>query len=125
MKIFFKGKLGVEFAMRPQNAKCPYCKSKNACPHLLLKIDSTFLEAQAGALFDTFQERWEADYKPDAEGFDDILAFHKLLGIVRDAADTYRDYDDNGPPGNSSGCTAFFCASPEAVIKAIEKFRKS
>ena len=107
--------------MRPSSAKCPYCKVKSDCSHLLLEVDRTYLEATAGTLLGAFQERWDAAYQPDEPGFDEILSLQTLLDLVDKISDKSRHYD-LGPPGSSSAYTAYFCSSEHRVSEARENF---
>lgn len=89
---------------------CPYCRSRQGCSHLLLRVDTTFRSAEGGALQARFNERWSATSARGQSdpGFDERGAFDELLESVGQLADAERSWDVEGGPGQSSGYLAYF-----------------
>lgn len=99
---------------------CPYCDSSEGCEHLLLTVDTTFREAVGGELYEWFRETWSATFDTDGDddAFDERVAFDELLERVEAEADTAREDEFDGAPGQSSAYRVFYCSSRERVISA-------
>ena len=116
-------------------SKCPYCGSEDTCPHHLLTVAVTDMEAQGGALYKKFDAAWTAicdasspdadvDEQPDEdnddeedEEFDDRLAFSDLLDTVAGLSDSTLGGDTDGGPGMSTEFRHFFCSSAARVMR--------
>jgi hypothetical protein len=110
--------------------RCPYCKSTDVCPHLLLFIDAGFgsgygASALGGPLAEGFNTAWESFVSKHADdpGFPHD-PFRDLLLEVTELADASRDYGDESPPG-CCNYRAFYLESPHDAKAAIQAFRSA
>jgi len=105
--------------------KCPYCFArKNACEHLLVKIDTTFREAKNGALYEWFSDAWAAILTREGEDCDEANEFDDLLDTVNGHADAEADGVFEGGPGQSSNLRSFYCETKQRVDAAVEKLTR-
>lgn len=103
---------------------CPYCKSTDDCPHLLLVVDLTFEEALSGELQEAFCERLEpmSEEEADDSGDDGKARFKALLEEVERAADWIHEEEFDSGPGYGSTNRSYYCSTPERLQGAFDAF---
>ena len=103
---------------------CPFCKSADACEHLLLVADKTYRELEGGILSDAFASRWEdiASAHIDDPSFNLGDAFGKLLAEVRPLADAVGRYHHDGEFGISSDYEIYYISSLNNANAALNTF---
>ena len=83
--------------------RCPFCNIQDeSCEHLLLTVDTTFREAQNGALYEWFSDAWDAVWEREGDDFDEYIEFEELLDVV----DFYADADADSGVASSVGLLA-------------------
>jgi len=114
--------------------RCPFCNIQDeSCEHLLLTVDTTFREAQNGALYEWFSDAWDAVWEREGDDFDEYIEFEELLDVVDFYADADADADAEaeaegefeGGPGQSSGLRSFYCKEKSRVDEAVKKLRSN
>ena len=114
---------GREFEDRDS---CKFCGSTTGCEHHLLGVDMTFFTIDGGALYDKATAIWSEAYaqgkEEDGDEFDEFDSFCNLLQLVSEVADDSASYDFDGPPGQSSRYTNYWCSSAERVTAAVATF---
>jgi len=103
---------------------CPFCKSADACEHLLLVADKTYRELEGGVLSDAFACRWVdiANAHIDDSSFNLADAFDKLLAEVRPLADAVGRYHHDGAFGISSDYEIYYISSLSNANAALNNF---
>ena len=106
---------------------CPYCKTSEDCPHLLLFVDVTFRTAEGGILMSEFKEKWQDifDEKCELNDFDEAWEFDKLLEIVSNMSDHDITREFEGGAGQSSTYQAFYSTNAKVVKKLLKFFSSS
>jgi len=102
--------------------ECPYCRSEETCPHLLLTVDKTFRTAEGGVLMDAFNARWNVLVDKGGQRFDEYSAFVELLERVASLSDAETEHRHDGPPGMSSAYLSFYAGSDGKMKAAVRRF---
>jgi len=92
-----------------EEAACPYCRSMDACAHLLLVVDITFRSAGGGVLYEAFEKRLVDSFENGPDDGGDI-AFDELIEEVEGLADAEDGYVIDSP-GMSSAYRAFYAST--------------
>lgn len=103
---------------------CPFCKSPDACEHLLLVVDKTYRELEGGVLSDAIARRWGgiSNAHIDDRNFNLADAFDRLLAEVRPLADAVGRYHHDGAFGISSDYEIYYISSISNANAALNAF---
>lgn len=105
------------------NVRCPYCDATDQCDHLLLMVDTTFRQAEGGALFGAFNNRLSAIVnEADDPDLDEQGPFDELLEEVSALANEEIHSSSDNVPGMSANYILYFCDSKHHTAAALEKF---
>ena len=110
----------MSYEEKPTSSECPYCRLRNLCRHLVLRVDLHNQEATDGPLAGAFNERWRRIVEVEGEdGWGDHHTLWEFLNEFTSVVDFDQEWDFEGGPGQSVTYWDFYLEDQNRLAAAL------